>query len=153
MEYAKEANKLVKQALERLTEPRDIHNFEDVPTIFNNAAGMVNGDARKEALLEAWMLSQATNIIFLLWRRQIEHDDLEKEWRKLPTTDEAALAYEELLKKDNEEADKLDAERRDFMGRQHELDIFKSVLNGVSKEEAEKQSKEYEEKVAKTLGA
>jgi len=152
-EIAKQANQIVKKALERLTEKRDIENFQDVPTIYNNASGMINDDERKAALLDAWMVSQATNAVFLLWRRGIEHDDIEKTWRELPTTDTVAQHYEDLLKKDNEVADRLEAERRDFMRHQHELDIFKAVLNGQTKEEAEARYQEYQNKAAKSVGA
>lgn len=152
-EIAKQANQIVKKVLERLTEKRDIENFQDVPTIYNNASGMINDDERKAALLDAWMVSQATNAVFLLWRRGIEHDDVEKEWRKLPTTDEVAQHYEDLLNEDKKVADRLEAERRDFMQHQHELDIFKAVLNGQTKEEAEARYQEYQNKVAKSVGA
>ena len=152
-EIAKQANQIVKVVLERLTEKRDVENFEDVPTIYNNASGMINDDERKAALLDAWMVSQATNAVFLLWRRGIKHDDIEKAWRELPTTDTVAQHYEDLLKKDNEVAGRLEAERRDFMQHQHELDIFKAVLNGQTKEEAEARYQEYQNKVAKSVGA
>ena len=152
-EIAKQANQIVKVVLERLTEKRDIENFKDVPTIYNNASGMINDDERKAALLDAWMVSQATNAVFLLWRRGIKHDDIEKAWRELPTTDTVAQHYEDLLKKDNEVAGRLEAERRDFMQHQHELDIFKAVLNGQTKEEAEARYQEYQNKVAKSVGA
>lgn len=152
-EIAKQANQIVKKVLERLTEKRDIENFQDVPTIYNNASGMINDDERKAALLDAWMVSQATNAVFLLWRRGIEHDDIEKEWRELPTTDSVAKHYEDLLTEDNKVAEKLEAERREFMNHQHELDIFKAVLNGQTKEEAEARYQEYQNKVAKSVGA
>lgn len=150
---AKKANQIIKKALERLTEERDIKQFSPVPEIFNNASGMVNKNEIKGALLDAWMVSQATNIVFLLWRRQIEHEDIEKEWRELPTTDEVALKYEDLLREDQKIADALEAQRRKYMDAQHELDIFKAVLNGESKETAEARYKEYQEKLAKSMGA
>lgn len=152
-EIAKQANQIVKKVLERLTEKRDIENFQDVPTIYNNASGMINDDERKAALLDAWMVSQATNAVFLLWRRGIKHDDVEKEWRELPTTDTVAQHYEDLLTEDNKVAEKLEAERREFMNHQHELDIFKAVLNGQTKEEAEARYQEYQNKLAESVGA
>ena len=152
-EIAKHANQIVKVVLERLTEKRDIENFKDVPTIYNNASGMINDDERKAALLDAWMVSQATNAVFLLWRRGIKHDDIEKAWRELPTTDTVAQHYEDLLTEDNKVAEKLEAERREFINHQHELDIFKAVLNGQTKEEAEARYQEYQNKVAKSVGA
>lgn len=152
-EIAKQANQIVKKVLERLTEPRDIEHYQDVPTIYNNASGMVNDDERKAALLDTWMVSQATNAVFLLWRRGIKHDDIEKEWRKLPTTDTVAQHYEDTLKADKKIADKLEAERREYTSRQHEIDIFKAVLNGRTKEEAEARYQEYQNMIAKSAGA
>lgn len=153
MDVAKQANKIIKEVLEKLTDDKDIARFKDIPEIFNNAAGMVNGNKINEALLNVWMLSEATNSVFLLWRRGIEHDAIEKEWRKLPSTDEVAAIYEALLAEDRKEADALEAQRRAYMDKQHELDIFKAVLNGESKERAEAKYEEYKKKLAQSLGA
>lgn len=153
MDVAKQANKIIKEVLEKLTDDKDIARFKDIPEIFNNAAGMVNGNKINEALLNVWMLSEATNAVFLLWRRGIEHDAIEKEWRKLPSTDEIAAIYEALLAEDRKEADALEAQRRAYMDKQHELDIFKAVLNGESKEKAEAKYEEYKKKLAQSMGA
>lgn len=154
---AKKANQIVKEVLARLetvpTREADFNNFKNVPEIFNNAAGMLEGNATNIALLNLWMTSQATNAVFLLWRRGIEHADIEKEWRELPATDELMDAYNALLDKDRKEAEKIEAERRVYMEGQRKLDIFKAILNGLSKEEAEAKQKEYQEKLAKSLGA
>lgn len=154
---AKKANKIVKEVLAKLeatpTKEADFNNFKDVPEIFNNASGMLEGNATNIALLNLWMTSQATNAVFLLWRRGIEHADVEKEWRELPTTDELMDAYNALLAEDKKEAEKLEAERRVYMEGQRKLDIFKAVLNGMTKEEAEAKQKEYQDKLAKSLGA
>lgn len=150
---AKKANQIVKEVLERLTNKKDIDNFKDVPEIFNNASGMLEGNPTNIALLNLWMTSQATNSVFLLWRRGIEHADIEKEWRELPTTDELLDVYNALLDEDKKEAEKLEAERRTYMDGQHKLDIFKGVLNGLTKEQAEAKQKEYQDRLAKSLGA
>lgn len=151
MEAAKQANKIVKEALERLTDERDIANFEKVPEIFNNASGMLNGNKINEALLSVWMVSQATNIVFLLWRRQIEHADVEKELRELPSTDSLLDAYNALIAEDKKIADEIEAKRREYMDTQHDLDIFKAVLNGQSKEQAEGRYKQYQERLAQSM--
>lgn len=153
---AKKANQIVKEVLARLetvpTREADFNNFKDVPKIFNNAAGMLEGNATNIALLNLWMTSQATNAVFLLWRRGIEHADIEKEWRELPATDELMDTYNALLDEDRKEAEKIEAERRVYMEGQRKLDIFKAILNGLSKEQAEEKQKEYQEKLAKSLG-
>lgn len=154
---AKKANQIVKEVLAKLeatpTKEADFNNFKNVPEIFNNAAGMLEGNKTNIALLNLWMASQATNAVFLLWRRGIEHADIEKEWRELPATDELLDVYNALLDEDKKEAEKLEAERRTYMDGQHKLDIFKAILNGLSKEEAEAKQKEYQDKLAKSLGA
>lgn len=153
MENAKAANQIIKKVLERLTDENDIAHFASVPEIFNNASGMVNENKMKESLFALWMVSQATNAVFLLWRRGIEHADIEAEWRQLPTTDELSVAYNALLAEDKAVADELEAKRRAYMDTQHELDIFKAVLNGQSKDEAEQQYREYQAKLAQSMGA
>lgn len=154
---AKKANQIIKEVLARLetvpTREADFNNFKNVPEIFNNAAGMLEGNATNIALLNLWMTSQATNAVFLLWRRGIEHADIEKEWRELPATDELMDAYNALLDEDRKEAEKIEAERRVYMEGQRKLDIFKAILNGLTKEEAEAKQKEYQDKLARSLGA
>lgn len=150
---AKKANQIVKKVLERLTNERDINIFKDVPTIFNNAAGQLNENPINIALLNVWMTSQATNAVFLLWRRDIEHEDIATEWRELPSTDELMDAYNDLLAEDRKVAEKLESERRAYMDEQHKLDVFKAILNGMTKEQAEEKQKEYEDRLAKSLGA
>lgn len=154
---AKKANQIVKEVLAKLeatpTKEADFNNFKDIPEIFNNAAGMLEGNKTNIALLNLWMTSQATNAVFLLWRRGIEHADIEKEWRELPATDDLLDVYNALLDEDKKEAEKLEAERRTYMEGQRKLDIFKAVLNGMTKEQAEAKQKEYQDKLAKSLGA
>ena len=153
MDVAKQANQIVKKVLEKLTDEKDIARFKDVPEIFNNASGMINGNAMNEALLKGWMVSQANNAVFLLWRRGILTEDIEKEYRALPSTEEAVKDYDDLQAKDKAIADELEAKRKEYMDGQHVLDIFKAVLNGVPKEKAEAQYEEYRQKLARSMGA
>lgn len=152
MDVAKQANKIVKKVLERLTDEKDIARFKDIPRIFNDASGMINGSEVKEALLKVWIVSEATNAVFLLWRRGIEHADIEKEWRKLPATDGLAEEYQNILKEAKKEGDELEERRRAYMDKEHERDIFSAVLNGIAKDEAEAKYKQHQEQIAKALG-
>lgn len=139
METAKQANQLIKKALEILTDENDLAHFSNVPEIFNNASGMVNGDEYCEAMLKGWMVSQANNIMFLLWRRGLLTQELEAEYRELPSTEEAVKDFEGFEKANAEKANELEAARKEFMDDQHKTDIFKAVLNGMSKEKAEEE--------------
>lgn len=139
METAKQANQLINKALEILTDENDLAHFSNVPEIFNNASGMVNGDEYCEAMLKGWMVSQANNIMFLLWRRGLLTQELEDEYRELPSTEEAVKDFEGFEKANAEKANELEAARKEFMDAQHKTDIFKAVLNGMSKEKAEEE--------------
>ena len=139
METAKQANQLIKKSLEILTDENDLAHFPNVPEIFNNASGMVNGDEYCEAMLKGWMVSQANNIMFLLWRRGLLTKELEDEYRELPSTEEAVKDFEGFEKANAEKANELEAARKEFMDAQHKTDIFKAILNGMSKEKAEEE--------------
>lgn len=139
METAKQANQLIKKALEILTDENDLAHFSNVPEIFNNASGMVNGDEYCEAMLKGWMVSQANNVMFLLWRRGLLTQELEDEYRELPSTEEAVKDFEGFEKANAEKANELEAARKEFMDAQHKTDIFKAILNGMSKEKAEEE--------------
>lgn len=139
METAKQANQLIKKALDILTDENDLAHFSNVPEIFNNASGMVNGDGYCEAMLKGWMVSQANNIMFLLWRRGLLTKELEDEYRALPSTEEAVKDFDGFEKANAEKANELEAARKEFMDAQHKTDIFKAILNGMSKEKAEEE--------------
>lgn len=153
MDTAKEANKIIKEAVALLTEEADIKRFAPIEKLFNDASGAVNGDAMNEALLKGWMVSQANNAVFLLWRRGLLTPEIEAEYRALPSTEEALVDYENLLAEDKKKADELEVKRRNYVEAQHKLDIFKSILNGVPAAEAEKQYQEYQKKVSEATGA
>ncbi len=148
MDVAKQANKVIKAALEKMSEKNDLARFSNIPKIFNDASGALEGDERNAALLKGWMVSQANNAVFLLWRRGILTDEIESEYRKLPSTEEAVKDFEAFEEADKKVADKLEEERKKYMDSQHELDIFKAILNGIPKERAEAQYKEYKDKMA-----
>lgn len=153
METAKQANQLIKKALEILTDENDLAHFSNVPEIFNNASGMVNGDEYCEAMLKGWMVSQANNIMFLLWRKDLLTQELEFEYRKLPSTEEAVKDFEGFEKANAEKANELEAARKEFMDAQHKTDIFKAVLNGMSKEKAEEEYAKMQAQIEATAKA
>jgi len=157
LELAKKANALILNVVKILKDKKaskeDIARFEKVTQGFNDACGMVNGDARSAAFAAGWMVSMANNAAFLLWRRNLMAEEIEAEYRTLPSTEDAMKDYNDFMEADNEEAKKLEAERRVFMDGQHKIDIFKAVLGGTPKAEAEAKLEEYQKRVAQSLGA
>ena len=153
MEDAKKANSIIRDGFALLTVEADIKRFELIKEIFNTASGMLQGDNKDymEAMLKGWMVSQANNMVFLLWRRGILTPEIEAMYRELPSTEEAVKEYDEFEDGMKAIADDLEAQRKVFAEKQHEIDIFKAVLNGMSKQQAEARYEEYKAQVAKAM--
>ena len=153
MEEAKKANAIIRDGFALLTEEADIKRFEPIKEIFNTASGMLQGDNKEymEAILKGWMVSQANNMVFLLWRRGILTPEIESAYRELPSTEEAVKDYDKFEDELKAVADDLEAQRKDFAEKQHGIDIFKAVLNGMSKAEAEAQYEKYKAQIAKAM--
>lgn len=153
MEEAKKANAIIRDGFALLTEEADIKRFEPIKEIFNTASGMLQGDNKEymEAILKGWMVSQANNMVFLLWRRGILTPEIEAAYRELPSTEEAVKDYDKFEDELKAVADDLEAQRKDFAEKQHGIDIFKAVLNGMSKAEAEAQYEKYKAQIAKAM--
>ncbi len=149
METAKQANAIIRDAFALLTDKKDIERFESIKEIFNNAAGMINGNEYCEAILKGWMVSQANNIVFLLWRRGIMTPEIEAAYRQLPSTEEAVKDYDDFEKAVKDEAEALEEQRKAFAEKQRDIDIFKAVLNGMSKDKAEAEYSKYKEQLAR----
>lgn len=153
MDTAKQAYQIISNVTDLLTEKADIERFESVKKSYNDAAGMINEDEQAIAAIKAWTVSMANNAVFLAWRRNILTPEIEKAYRELPSTEAALEDYEAFKKQFDDEAKKIEDERRAFMDKQHKLDVFNAVLNGIDKETAEAKYKEYQEKIAQSMGA
>lgn len=152
MDVAKQANQVIKDSI-ALMDENGVKYFENLPEIFNNASGMVNGNEKAEALLKGWMVSQASQAVFYLWRRGTLTKEVEEAFRALPLTEDAVADWTEFEKADQKVADELEEKRKEYMNGQHEIDIFKAVLNGVPKEKAEAKYNEYQQQIARAAGA
>ena len=131
---------------------KDLERLDEMINGYKGAKKLLIGD-RECAFAAGWMVSMANNAVFLAYRRFVMTPDIEAAYRKLPSTEVAMKDYEKFMNEDNEKAKALEAERRKFMEGQHSLDILKSVFGGQSVEQAKEKLKEYQQAVAKSLGA
>lgn len=152
MDIAKKANNITTQAVALMQNEADINEFGKVGEIFNNAAGMVNGDENKIALLKNWAVAMANRAVYVLFRRDLLTSELEAEFRKLPSIEEAQEDFAAYEAEEKKKADELEAKRVEYMNGQHDMDIFKAVLSGTSKEKAEEAYKKYLEQIAQSTG-
>lgn len=157
METIKQANKIIKAGIMLLPDDAKKEYKSKLGDLFvyeaiNNACGMVNGDAEKEALLGAWAVQEANRVVGELWRLQLLSDKLEEEYRSLPTMKEMADAYNKFTDSRRERMDKIVEEHKIIAEEEKKLDIFKGVINGMSKEKAEKDYAAYEAQQRQALG-
>lgn len=130
----------------------DLKHLDKMINGYKGAKKLLIGE-RECAFAAGWMVSMANNAVFLAYRRNVATPEIEDAYRKLPSTEAAMKDYEKFMNEDNEKAKALEAERRKFMEGQHGLDIVKSVFGGQSVEQAKEKLKEYQQAVAKSLGA
>ena len=157
---AKEAFKIVSDVRAEIAKTKgtneyvekDLERLDEMINGYKGAKKLLIGD-RECAFAAGWMVSMANNAVFLAYRRFVMTPDIEAAYRKLPSTEVAMKDYEDFMNEDNEKAKALEAERRKFMEGQHSLDILKSVFGGQSVEQAKEKLKEYQQAVAKSLGA
>lgn len=157
---AKKANELVEAAIAQIKasdydediQQKDLARLQEIADGFKNAIEMEPAE-RESAFAAGWMVSMANNAAFLLWRRNIMTAEIEAAYRELPSTEAAMADYEAFMNAANEEAKNLEEQRRAFMDKEHSLDIFKAVLGGESREKAEEKLAQYQQAVAKSLGA
>lgn len=148
MEIIKEANKIIKDGIALLPDDAKTDYKTQTGEIFineaiGNAMAMVNEDPEREALLGAYAVQEANRVITTLWREKLLPEDLEKEYRSLPTMKEMADAYNKFTSERQERMDDVMAQHRAIAEEEKDLDIFKGVINGMSKKEAERKYEEF----------
>ena len=158
METIKAANRIIKDGLALLpddaksdfkAQASDIFIYEAI----NNAAGAINGDEEKTALLKAYAVQEANRMASTLWRLNLLPDTLEAAFRALPPMTEVAAEYNKFNDARKERMDKIMADHKVIAEEEKELDIFKGIINGISAKEAEKKYNEFKNAQQQAMGA
>lgn len=158
METIKAANKILKEGIALLPDDAkaeykaqaNANLFAD--EAIANAMGAVNEDAEKMALLTAYAVQEANQVVSTLWRLELLTDELEKAYRELPTLQEVADAYNEFTSARKERMDKIMADHKAIAAEEKELDIFKGIINGISAKDAEKKYNEFKAAQSQAMG-
>lgn len=157
MDTIKAANKILKEGI--LLLPDDAkESFKTYTGIskdeaINNACGMVDDDPERLAMLRAWAVQEANSVISALWREQLLPPELEAEYRKLPSMKEMADAYNVFTDDRRKRMDAVMDQHRAIANEEKALEIFKGVINGMTKEESEKKLADYEKRQQQAMGA
>ena len=108
-------------------------------------------ESRKEAQLAFNAMSLASQATFVAFVAGDLTDELEKEFRELPTLVALKKALDYEVEKARAEEDALTAQLNAFRERGRQYDIVLAVCAGRSVEEAKKMQAEYEKKVAQQM--
>lgn len=144
MDTIKAANKIIKEGIDLLPdEAKQDFKTQAGDDLFvydaiNNASGMVHDDPEKEALLRAYAVQEANRVVTTLWREKLLPDMLEAAYRALPSMKEMADAYNVFLDARKERLEAAMEQHKAISQEEKNLDIFKGVINGMSKKESER---------------
>ena len=158
MDTIKAANKIIKEGIALLPDDAKGDFKAQASDIFineaiSNALGAVNENAEKTALLSAYAVQEANRVVTTLWRLELLPEEMEKEYRALPTMKEMADKYNEFTSARKERMDKIMADHKVIAEEEKELDIFKGIVNGISAKEAEKRYEAYRQEQQQAMGA
>ena len=157
MDTIKKANKILAEGILLLPDEAKESFKTDTGIMkneaINNACGMLNDNEEKIAMLKAYAVQEANSVVSILWREQLLTPELEKEYRELPSMKEMADAYNVFTDERKKHMDAVMDQHRAIANEEKELDIFKGVVNGMSKEESEKKYEEYQKQQQQAMGA
>ena len=156
MDTIKLANEVLTKGISLLPDEAKAEYKAQLGDIFtneaiSNACGMVNGDPEKEALLAAWAVQEANRVVTTLWREGLLPSELEEKYRKLPSLKLMADQYNDFTAARKSRMDKLTEQHKAIAEEEKELDIFKGVINGMSKAESEQKYKQFEHQQQQAL--
>lgn len=148
MDTIKAANKIIKEGIALLPDDAKGDFKAQASDIFineaiANAMGAVNENAEKTALLSAYAVQEANRVVTTLWRLELLPEDMEKEYRTLPTMKEMADKYNEYTSARKTRMDEIMAQHKVIADEEKELDIFKGIINGISAKEAERKYEDF----------
>ena len=148
MDTIKSASKIIKEGIALLPDEakKDFKAQASDITIdeaISNACGALNKNEERIAMLGAYAVQEANRVVTMLWRMQLLTPELEAEYRKLPSMEEMARAYNEFTLARKERMDKVMADHKVIADEERELDIFKGIINGIPAEESEKRYDAY----------
>lgn len=138
----------ITKATELLEKPEHKEAFVKNVESLKLAKSMAADNEEKHAYLYHAAISFANQIAFFLFRHSLLSDELAETYRSFPTSEETQAKVQEFNVARQSEIDRINGEQKEVADRIRGLDIFKAVVGGMSKEEADEAMKKYEAEVA-----
>lgn len=135
----------IEKAKQKLPEGhRDHEYFSRFLGSVDNAKELADTEEKK-LMLKDTAVKVANQLSFILFRENLLSEELEKEYRELPSPEatEAELKQENEIRKQSYE--ELQKQLNEAQNKQKAVDIFMQVMGGLSKEEAEEKYEQYQQ--------
>lgn len=144
----------MKAASELLESASDKEYFKKQKQGFMRAEPLANTDEKAELLLNQYAVARH-QIFFLLYRKHLVTDRLVDDFFALPALETANARYAEVSNIRTKKQDEMQDRMKELAEEEKDLDIFRAVLSGYSKneEEAKQMQAESEKKQAEAMGA
>lgn len=144
----------MKAASELLESTSDKEYFKKQKQGFMRAEPLANTDEKAELLLNQYAVARH-QIFFLLYRKHLVTDKIVDDFFTLPTLENANARYAEVSNTRTKKQDEMQDRMKELAEEEKDLDIFRAVLSGYSKneEEAKQMQAESEKKQAEAMGA
>lgn len=122
-------------------------NLEAIETAKKNLEDNPKNEQEKLTYLYDACIKWATQLAFLLFRREALGGEVEKEFRALETPEESTERVKVYMAKDEEARNEAEAPMNAYNAKDVDLQIFKAVIGGMTPEEAKQKFEEYEARV------
>lgn len=146
--------KFVEKLIDTLPEEKTKEYYTKLVEGIRNASGLdidKADEARRDAQLNFNAVSLANQVTFEAFVTGTLTDELEAEFRELPTLIKAKEAVQEETDKAKAEEDALTAQLNAFRERGRKYDLVHAVCAGRSVDEAKKMQAEYDKKIAQSM--
>lgn len=117
----------------------------------SRAASTYADTIEMRALLLLQLVQERNKLVFLLFRKGLLTETLEKRFRKATPIEDAIKWYNEEKAKTDAVLEERNKQFAEFKKTQDKMEIFKAVLNGMSVEDAEARLKEYDEQMKQAI--
>lgn len=141
----KQAISYIEKAIKVLPEGhRDHDYFVRFVSSTGNAQELADTEEKK-LMLKDTAVKVANQLSFILFRESLLSEELEKEYRELPSPEvtEAELKQENEIRKQSYK--ELQKQITEAQNKQKAVDVFMQVMGGLSKEEAEEKYEQYQQ--------
>lgn len=146
--YIKQAKEYIIKATGYLNDIDNAGYFQKTVESIDNAMEAMADNEYKHAMLEDAVTRWASQLTFILFRRNLLVDELTEEYRKLKPVEDTTAAVQKFKDETQAEIDAINEKHAEVLSRQKGIDIFQAIIGGMSAEEAKAKLEEYETKLA-----